>query len=279
MRIVEYSAKTAISRSGMAELDYAVNPYSGCSHGCVYCYAIDFTRIRDAATHWGNTIYVKTNLISLLANEIKRLKRGIVGVSTITDPYQPVEAKYRLSGMAIEMLLRAGFRVTVQTKSPLVRRDLNVLASHRSSCDVGFTITTLERKKALLLEPHSPSPESRLSAINDLTAAGVKTWIFLGPIIRGINDSSQDLGSIFRAASIAGTRIIYDTFVPYSGAMQIMRSIPGEFTRTKSYYADAKWREQLAETLEKLSQEYSVKCNSQQEEWLQEKSNDYSTLF
>lgn len=78
MRVVEYRAKTAISKSGMAELDYALNPYSGCLHGCKYCYAVDFTRIADAAENWGEVVYVKTNLMDLLKAEIKGMKRGLL---------------------------------------------------------------------------------------------------------------------------------------------------------------------------------------------------------
>ena len=279
MRIVEYSAKTAISRSRMAELDYALNPYSGCLHGCKYCYAVDFTRIADAAENWGEVVYVKTNLMYLLKAEIKSMRRGIVGISTVTDPYQPVEVKYGLSGASADLLLRSGFRVTVQTKSPLVRRDVEIYAAHRNSSDVGITITTLDDRKARIIEPHAPSPRSRGDALMYLSDSGVKTWIFLGPIIRGFNDDPDEMDAIFSLASRTGSRVIFDTYVPYRGATRLMNSsVPG-FTAEKSYYMDQGWHLNLVKTVKSMAEKYGVRCNSQQEEWLEEKKSDFSALF
>ncbi len=279
MKILEYDAVRAISRSSMAELDYALNPYSGCSHGCIYCYAMDFTRIQDAAQNWGQVVYVKKNLLNLLRSEIKTMKRGIVGVSTITDPYQPAEAIYHLSGSAIAMLLKAGFRVTVQTKSPLVLRDLEVFQSHRNMCDIGITITTMDHRKALILEPQSPSPMARARVVSTLSLGGVKTWIFLGPIIRGINDSPEELEQIFQIAAGTGSRIIYDTFSNYRGATRMMSARIGDQGVSLQSGTDAKWRENLTSAVEKLSDKYSVTCNSQDQEWLVERRMDYRTLF
>lgn len=279
MRVVEYRAKTAISKSGMAELDYALNPYSGCLHGCKYCYAVDFTRIADAAENWGEVVYVKTNLMDLLKAEIKGMKRGIVGISTVTDPYQPVEAKYGLSGASADLLLRSGFRVTVQTKSPLVRRDAEIYAAHRNSSDVGITITTLDDRKARIIEPHAPSPRSRGDALMYLSDSGVKTWIFLGPIIRGFNDESDEMDAIFSLASRSGSRVIFDTYVPYVAANRLMNSTVPGFVAERSYHVDKAWHLNLVKNIESMAERYGVRCNSQQEEWLEEKKSDFGTLF
>ena len=279
MRIVEYNAVSAISRSSMAELDYALNAYSGCFHGCIYCYAMDFTRIQDAAQHWGQVVYVKKNLLHLLRSEIKTMKRGIVGVSTITDPYQPAEAVYHLSGSAIEILLRAGFRVTVQTKSPLVLRDRDILQDHRNLCDVGITITTMNQKKALLLEPQSPSPLARGRALSSLSSSGIRTWIFLGPIINGINDSPSDMEQIFQLAADTGSRVIYDTFSNYKGATMLMAERIGSSDMAGQSRYDIKWKEKVMSDVQRLSDRYSVKCNSQDQEWLEERRMDYRTLY
>lgn len=279
MKIVEYRAKSAISRSGMAELDYALNPYSGCLHGCKYCYAVDFTRIADAAENWGEVVYVKTNLLDLLKAEIKTMRRGIVGISTVTDPYQSVEAIYGLSGASADLLLRSGFRVTVQTKSPLVRRDAEIYATHRNSSDVGITITTLDVAKARIIEPHAPSPRSRGDALKYLSDSGVKTWIFLGPIIRGFNDDPDDMDAIFSLASSTGSRVIFDTYVPYSGASRFMTSAVPGFITDRSYHMDRTWHLGLVKSIESLAQKYGVRCNSQQEEWLEERKSDFGALF
>lgn len=279
MKIIEYDAATAISRSSMAELDYALNAYAGCSHGCIYCYAMDFTRIKEAASQWGQVVYVKRNLLQLLRSEIKSMKRGIVGVSTVTDPYQPAESIYHLSGSAIGILLSSGFRVTVQTKSPLVTRDSDIFMDHRNSCDVGVTITTMDMKKALILEPQSPSPKARTRALSVLSNRGIRTWIFLGPIIRGINDSLEDMNPIFQAAAETGSRLIYDTFSQYRGAMGMMEEKMGAFGTLWRKGSDPRWQERVEADIQRLSDRYSVKCNSQEQEWLEEKKMDFKTLY
>ena len=85
--------KQALSRSGLPDIDYALNPYAGCYHGCIYCYARAYTRYKDAAQNWGQVIYIKENIVDVLRKEVRRKKKGIVGISTITDPYQPIEKK------------------------------------------------------------------------------------------------------------------------------------------------------------------------------------------
>ena len=278
MKIIEYMASTALGKSGMKELNYTLNPYSGCFHGCVYCYAIDMTGKKDAAENWGDVVYVKTNLIELLRKEIIGKKRGMVGISSITDPYQAAESKYRLTRNAIEVLLKNGFRITVQTKSPLVARDIDIFSRYRSYCDVGMTITTMDRNTALTIEPHAPSPEARSVALRKLADEKIKIWIFAGPIIRGINDSQESIEKIFRVASNTGARIIFDTYVPYRGASTLMQKTVNRAGNSNAYYADRIWADVIRDTFEKFSEEYSVRVNGEDEEWLVEYQNDFRTF-
>ncbi|WP_297215171.1 radical SAM protein, partial [Thermoplasma sp.] len=147
MRIIEIDVKSALQNSGLMELDYSLNPYLGCMHRCLYCYAMDMTKDKRAADDWGSTIIVKRNILDVLRRELPHKRRGVVGVSTITDPYQPVEFRYRLTRRSMEMLLKEGFRVSVQTKSPLVARDLDLFARYPERVDVGITITTVDPEK------------------------------------------------------------------------------------------------------------------------------------
>ncbi|MEM2852825.1 MAG: hypothetical protein QW438_06515 [Ignisphaera sp.] len=96
-RVVEIEVRQALTKSGLPDLDYALNPYLGCGHGCLYCYAKIYTRLSEVVANWGKIIAVKKNLLDILTNEVERLKRGTVGIGTITDPYQPIEAIYRLT--------------------------------------------------------------------------------------------------------------------------------------------------------------------------------------
>jgi hypothetical protein len=123
--------KTALSKSGLYDLDYAYNPYVGCFHGCVYCYARAYVRDEEVSRNWGTVVYIKENILEVLREEVKRKPRGVVGVSTLTDPYQPIEAGEGLTRRGIQVLLQGNFKVSIQTKSPLVTRDIDILKSYR----------------------------------------------------------------------------------------------------------------------------------------------------
>lgn len=209
--VIEAEARRALSRSGMPENDYALNPYLGCQHACAYCYAMDMTRFPDGAA-WGDFVIVRKNIVSLLEAEIKGKRRGIVALGTITDPYQAVEAKFRLSRGCEEVLLRNGFYTTIQTKSPLVLRDLDLLKAHRDMVDVGLTITTLDMEAALRVERKTPSPEARARALRELARNGIRTWIFYGPIIRGYNDSREEAERIIGLAAETNSEIFFDRY-------------------------------------------------------------------
>ncbi len=279
MKIIEYSVKKALSRSGMMELDYAINPYSGCFHRCLYCYAIDYTHQEDAAKNWGDIIYVKKNIAVVLRSDIIGIPRGIVGLGTITDPYQPAEAKYRLSRNILEILLKNGFRVTVQTKSPLVTRDIDVMSSYRKTVDVGITITTIEKAKSLQIETRTPSPAARISALRTLTEAGIKTWIFLGPIIRGFNDDPENIRAVFEAAVETDSRIIYDFYVSYRGSDSLMQHNLPWLVNDRGQASDRNWKVRVEQEIGMLSREYAVNCNSQKDEWLVERESSFGKLF
>lgn len=272
MKIVEYEAKKGISRSNLPELDYAVNPYSGCQHRCLYCFAINFTSVPEARENWGKVVYVKTNIVKLLKREINGMRRGTVGISTITDPYQPAEAIYRLTGSAVELLAKNGFRVTIQTKSPLARRDMEIFRRYRNSLDLGVTITTLDRKKALIIEPQTPSPRERARLLMELKEEKIPAWIFLGPIIREFNDNYENLDGIFSLASMTGSRVIYDFYSQYDGSKELMmREFPG-YVSGEAFHGDRSWQAGVTKLIENMAGEYSVKCNSQADEWVASKT-------
>lgn len=208
MRVTEARASTACSRSRLPGLDWALNPYRGCQHACVYCYSPDILRL-PASEIWGSSIEVRRNLPVLLAREA-RGKEGVVGLGTVTDPYQPVEGRAMLTRYCLEQLSAHGCRVCVQTKSDLVARDIDLLAGMKGA-EVGITITTMDAEVAAMLEPGAPPPDRRMAAVRALSDAGVRAWVFLGPVIPGINDSSESLARVVDAAPRAGAdKIIYD---------------------------------------------------------------------
>jgi DNA repair photolyase len=125
MNIKEIQASTAISASGLPGLDFALNPYRGCQHACAYCYSPDV--LREARwREWGDFVDVKKNLPILLSKQKNKLS-GVVGLGTVTDPYQQAEEKYKITRYCLEQLARSDCTVSIQTKSDLVLRDLDIL--------------------------------------------------------------------------------------------------------------------------------------------------------
>lgn len=278
MQVVEIKAKSALNRSGMVELDYAFNAYLGCAHGCRYCYAADITPEESAET-WGDTVRVRVNIIELLQREIKSMRRGLVGISTITDPYQPVEAKYRLSRQAISLLLANGFRVSIQTKSPLVLRDLDILRD-RKGLDAGVSLATPDSQISRLIDRKSPLPEARIRTMRELTRNSIKTWMFLGPIIPGINDSFDSIEALISVASDLKIRVIYDLLNPYSGAKSMLGdSLGPAWISSMSGLDRRRWWERVESTIIRIAREYNVKCNSEASELSAETGLIYKPLF
>ena len=155
-RIGEKRCKTALVKSGIS-YDYAINPYVGCLHACVYCYGNFMRRfsghMKDA---WGSFVDVKVNLIEVLAKELPKRSGGSVWVSSVCDPYQQTEAKYKLTRDSIQLLSKyPKFSISILTKNALVLRDLDLLKSIRDRVDVGFTITTFNEEHN---ESSNPTP-------------------------------------------------------------------------------------------------------------------------
>ncbi len=202
---------SALGKSNLPGLDYTLNPYIGCSHGCIYCYARLYSDPR-IGKNWGKIVVVKENIVEVLAKEVRKKKKGVVGLSTITDPYQKIEAKEELTRELLRILLECNFRTSIQTKSSLVLRDLDILSSKVELVDVGFTITTLEDDLARAIEPGASPPSERVKALEKISAEGIKTWIFLGPIVPGV--SEQSLAEIFEIAKATNSLLYYDKYRP-----------------------------------------------------------------
>lgn len=185
IRVTEIDSKTALSSSRLPGFDYALNPYRGCEHGCKYCYVPSILRI--PRREWGKFVEVRRNIPKVLANELKNKKRGVVGISTVTDPYQTLEKGYKLTHYCLKQLLRYDFPVSILTKSALVTRDMDLL-SRFSDAEVGFTITTHNDSERRLLEPHTSSIKSRIAALEKCSKNGITTYAFLGPLYPTIDE-------------------------------------------------------------------------------------------
>ena len=180
MIIREIYARTILSRSKV--FDYVVNPYVGCQHGCTYCYARFMKRFTGHKEPWGEFVDVKINAPDLLQREAGKIPPGRVWVSGVCDPYQPLEKTYELTKKCLEILTRHDWPITIQTKSSLVLRDVNLIRG-MDKIEVGLSVTTGEEGVRRLFEPSAPSIEERIKALEELHLASIRTFAMIAPML------------------------------------------------------------------------------------------------
>jgi DNA repair photolyase len=182
MTVREIEAKSILSPSKI--YTYVVNPYVGCQFSCSYCYARYMKRYSGHDEEWGDFVDVKVNAADLLAREILKKPVGRVWVSGVCDCYQPLEKKYEITRACVGVLAAAGWPFTVQTKSPLVTRDIDILRE-ASGCEVGFSMATGDDRVRALFEPGAPPIGERVDALRALRSAGIPTFAMVAPALPG----------------------------------------------------------------------------------------------
>jgi DNA repair photolyase len=190
MIVREIYARSILSKSKV--FDYTINAYTGCQHGCTYCYARFMKRTTGHIEPWGEFVDIKINAPELLQKEINRKARGRVWISGVCDAYQPLEAKYELTRKCLEILVAHDWPVTIQTKSPLVLRDIDLLKKSRE-IEVGFTITTADDNIRRLFEPHAPPIGARVKALDELHKVGIRTFAMIAPMLPGAGELASAL--------------------------------------------------------------------------------------
>ena len=171
---------------------YAINPYTGCQHGCLYCYARFMKRFTGHREAWGQFVDVKVNAPDLLRREITKKKTGKVWISGVCDPYQPLEEKYKLTRQCLEILAQNNWPVIVQTRSPLVLRDIDILKEGRDF-EVGLSITTADDGIRKLFEPYAPAIKDRVRALDELHKTGIRTYVMIAPVLPGAEHLAEIL--------------------------------------------------------------------------------------
>jgi DNA repair photolyase len=210
--------RTIITRNQSPDIgfDRSINPYRGCEHGCIYCFARPSHAYHDLSPglDFESRLFAKPDAPILLRAELA--KRGYVvnpiAFGTNTDPYQPIEADWRITRQCIEILAETGHPLTITTKSDRVVRDIDLLApmAARGLAAVALSITSLDPKIAMTVEPRAPSPERRLAAVRKLSAAGIPTFVSIAPVIPAITD--HEMEHILERAAEAGAHAAF--FLP-----------------------------------------------------------------
>jgi DNA repair photolyase len=183
--ITETTTKSALVRSRIPGVEYVLNPYTGCAHGCRYCYAVfmgKYSKTHQEAA-WGSFVEAKVNIVGVLREELSRKRRTATAMlSSVCDPYQPAEAQYRLTQGCIMALREYGWGVSILTRSPLVTRDIDILRTCLG-VSVGFSIPTDDDRVRQILEPEAPSIPERIAALQQVYEAGIHTWVFVAPTL------------------------------------------------------------------------------------------------
>ncbi len=210
--VQEERARTIITRNESPDLsfDRSINPYRGCEHGCIYCFA------RPTHAYMGlspgldfeTRLFAKPNAAALLERELSKpgyIPR-VIAIGTNTDPYQPLERSYQLMREILDVLDRSSHPVAIVTKSALVTRDIDILSkmAERNLVKVALSVTTLDRKLCRAMEPRASAPHKRLKAIQALSGAGIPTSVMMSPIIPALTDS--EIESLLGAAAEHGAQ-------------------------------------------------------------------------
>jgi DNA repair photolyase len=206
----EEPCKVALNRVKGMMFDWSLNPYMGCAHRCTFCYVRAFEHRADRPydARYGTSIRVKVNIADVLRCELARPSWGgdSVAIGAATDPYQPVEGRYRLTRACLEALRDHANPFSIITRGPMIVRDLDVLveAASRAQVSVTFSIPTLDHDVWSKTEPSTAPPEQRLRALSKLVDAGVRASVGMAPILPGISDRPEQLAAVVRAARAAG---------------------------------------------------------------------------
>jgi DNA repair photolyase len=191
MVIKEKNASGILNRSKI--YDYCVNPYTGCQHRCVYCYAgLFMKRYSGHQEEWGEFVDVKINAVEVIKKQLPKAKKGPVRFSSVCDPYQPIERRYGLTRDLIKEVIANGFPLEILTKSSLVTRDIDILRG-RNAIRVGLTIPTDDPTMSRLFEPGASPLEERFEALDKLKRAGIETFVFAGPLLPGDPEKLAEL--------------------------------------------------------------------------------------
>jgi len=208
LKIAEVECKNALVKSGIEGMDYALNPYTGCQHACVYCYAEFMKKYTNHSEPWGEFVGVKINIADRLRQRIKRTKPGTIMMGTVTDAYQPLEEKFHLTRQCLEILADSDFPIFIQSKSDLILRDIDIFKKIKEK-EIGLTITCPDPKIEKIFEPNASDLENRFEALAKLKESGIPTFVFFGPILPYFSDDEKSLKLIFERLQKIGIKKIY----------------------------------------------------------------------
>lgn len=237
--IRELQAKSIFTKSGLPASDWVINPYNGCLFGCSYCYAAQIARWKHPDEEWGTYLDVKINAAELLKKELEALEKklntkdlGSVFFSSVTDPYVGMEAKYKITRQCLEALAVFGYEgsINVQTKSPLITRDIDVL-KRLKNVSVGCTVTTLDDTLSRFFEGNAPPVTKRIKALKILHDEGISTYAFVGPILPTVLTNEKQITDVLDVLQYVGVETVWFEHIHLVGVVK--QRLYGYLQKTK----------------------------------------------
>jgi DNA repair photolyase len=245
----EVSCRSALNHVVGMPFSWTLNPYRGCTHGCHYCFARRYhTQFEmNAGDEFASVILVKTNLVEVLTRELDRPSwgRSLVAVGTATDPYQPIEGRYRLTRAALEALTRGRTPAGIVTKGPMVVRDRDVLGdlTRAAGCTVYVSVPTVDDDAWRVLEPGTAHPMKRLRAVRELVDSGIDAGVLMAPVVPGFTSSRSKMERTIKAIADHGARFVGYSIMHLEGGTRdhflkfIGREFPSMLPRFERLYA------------------------------------------
>lgn len=247
MKIIEREAKSIYTRTKLPGTEYTINQYVGCGHRCAYCYARYMNRWKEYG-QWGTWIEVKTNAPELAREKVD----GEVSMSSVSDPYQPLEKERNLTRRVLENMDK-DTNISILTKSDLVLRDINTLKKF-NNISVGLTVNCFPEKARKILEPNTPSSEKRIKALKKLNKEGINTFCFISPVIPKLTEVRKVLKKTkgivnYYLIEILNTRL---------GGEKLRGILKDKFPESYEYLKDRKKMEKFVELLKDYLEEENI---------------------
>jgi DNA repair photolyase len=247
MKIIKREAKSIYTRTKLPGINYTINQYVGCGHRCAYCYARYISRWKEYG-QWGTWIEVKTNAPELARERVK----GEVSMSSVSDPYQPLEREIMLTRRVLENMSK-DTEMSILTKSDLILRDIDILKKFKN-LSVGLTVNCFSEKVRKILEPHASSTEKRIRALKKLNKERIKTFCFISPVIPELTKVRKTLRETkgivkYYLIEVLNTRL---------GGENLKKVLKDKFPESYAYLRDRKKMEKFVESLKNYLEEKKV---------------------
>ena len=271
----EVRCRSALNRvKGKAYMQWSLNPYRGCTHGCHYCFARRYHSHLElgAGDQFASVIFVKTNFVEVLRRELDKpaWKKESIGFGTATDPYQPIEGTYKISRGVLEALRDAATPVGIVTKGPMVVRDVDVLQdlSSRAACRVHMSVPTVDEDAWEKLEPGVAHPMQRLRAVRQLVDAGIDCGVLMAPIVPGFSTQPHKIERTVKAIAESGATSVGAMVMHMDGGTKdhfmalLTREYPQMVARYEQLYArryvDKDYEKRVQETVSLMRARYGA---------------------